>query len=55
MNYWFLAIIILQVLSLGVNLAKHGEVNESRYNFGFALFAALLNLLIIFMAITTGF
>ena len=55
MNGYFLAIIIMSCLSLGINLARHGEPKEGEYDFIVSLIANLIDLILIYMAIKTGF
>lgn len=55
MNGWFLTLIIIDVLSIGIHLAKHGEPRDNNYNFFGALIGTLINLGIIYMAIKVGF
>jgi len=55
MNGWFLAIIIIGVLNLGINLAKHGEKKNEKYNFITSLLGMAIQLTLIYMAIKTGF
>lgn len=54
MNGWFLTIIIMDCLGIGINLAKHGEPKEGEYNFVISLIGALINIGLIYMAIKTG-
>ena len=55
MNVWFFPHIIMDVLSIGIHLAKHGEPRDNNYNFFGALIGTLINLGIIYMAIKVGF
>ncbi|WP_186321332.1 hypothetical protein [Bacillus sp. FJAT-22090] len=55
MNGWFLAIVILGVLNVGVNLAKHGQPKEDNYSFWSALFGVLITIGLAYMAIKIGF
>lgn len=48
MNGWFLTLIIMDVLNIGMHLAKHGEPRENNYNFFGALIGTLINLGIIY-------
>ena len=54
MNGWFLAIIIIGVLSVGINLANHGKPREGNYNFWGSLFGMLLQTWLVYMAIKSG-
>lgn len=55
MNGWFLAVIIMGVLSVGINLANHGKPREGNYSFWAALFGMLIQTGLVYMAIKTGF
>lgn len=55
MNGWFIAIVVLQVLNIGIHLAKHGENTNSKFNFYSVLVVSLISLFLIYMAIQTGF
>lgn len=54
-NGWFLALIILHVLSLGITLAQHGKPREGKYNFFSTLFSCGIILTLMYFAIKTGF
>lgn len=55
MNGWFLTLIILNVLNLGVVLSKHGEPREGKHEFWSSLIGSGLTIALIYMAIYTGF
>lgn len=55
MNGWFLAIIILRCLNIGLNLGKHGQSVDDEYNFFTSLVAGLITIGMVYMAIKTGF
>ncbi len=55
MNGWFLAMIIINVLNIGIALAKHGETKTEEYNVFTQLLGSAIGLTIIYMAIKTGF
>lgn len=55
MNGWFLVIIIIDALNIGMNLAKHGEDKDAKYNFFASLIGCAINLTLIIMAIKVGF
>jgi uncharacterized membrane protein len=54
MNGWFIAYLILMTLSLGTELAKHGERREGTHNFWLTLITALIVVSIVYQAIKTG-
>lgn len=55
MNVYFIIILIMEILGLGMHLAKDGEPKEGEYNFFVSLIAVALNMFLIVMAIKTGF
>lgn len=55
MNGWFLAVIIIYVLGLGINLGKHGKKQDGTHNFWASLITIGILLFLIFKAIQTGF
>ncbi len=55
MNGWFLAMVIINVLNLGIELAKHGEPRKDKYNVFSQLLGSAIGLTIIYMAVKTGF
>lgn len=55
MNGWFIALLILNVLGLGINMAKHGEPKKEKYSFWSALIGSGLVIWLAYMAVVTGF
>lgn len=55
MNIYFTIYIVLEILSIGINLAKDGEPREDHYNFMTTLIAAIINTFLLYMAIKEGF
>lgn len=55
MNGYFIAIMVIEILGLGIHLAKHGEPREGKYNFGLCLIVTAINIFLIIMAIKKGF
>lgn len=55
MNGWFIAILVLNILSLGIHLGKHGKPRTDKYNFWAALVSFLLVMGLVVMAIAKGF
>lgn len=55
MNYYFIALILLYSMSLGINLARHGEKRDGTYNAVSSLIAATLVIGLCYLAIKTGF
>lgn len=55
MNGYFIAIIVMNVLSLGIYLGKHGEPREGTYNFWIAVISVVITLTLTYFAIKAGF
>lgn len=55
MNYWFITYIILNVLGLGVALARDGEPRKENYSFFTTLISTAVHIFIIYKAIKAGF
>lgn len=55
MNGWFLAFIILHVISLSFHLQNHGKNMDVKYDFWKRLISSAISLVLVYMAIKTGF
>ena len=55
MNTYFIAIVIIMVLELGLVLGKHGEERKGKHNFWIQLLASIYFIYFIYKAIQTGF
>lgn len=55
MNGWFIAFILWIALGLSVATAKHGEKREGNYSFGESLLSCVILIILVYMAIKTGF
>lgn len=55
MNGWFIALLVLYALELGINMAKHGEPKKGNYSFGASLVGAGVVIWVAYMAVATGF
>lgn len=55
MNIWLLTYIGLQILGLGIHTAKHGEKLEGNYSFWMKLTSLFIGVVLMYMAIKTGF
>jgi len=55
MNIWFTILILIYALNVGINTARDGEPKKERYSTGSSLFGAIVGILLIYMAIKTGF
>lgn len=49
MGIWQISYIVIMVLSLGINLAKHGEPRDGKYSFWSALIAMGIQIGILYM------
>jgi hypothetical protein len=55
MNYYFIALLILISMGLGINLARHGQPKKENYNFFTSLISVIIEVTLIYFAIKTGF
>lgn len=55
MNVYFMILLILQFLNLGISLGKHGETVIKKYNFWFQLIGATIAIILLYFAVKTGF
>lgn len=55
MNIYFLIYVMLDVLALGIHLAKHGENKDGEYNFITSLISTIITISLVYMAIKVGF
>ena len=55
MNYYFIAILILYAMNFGINLSRHGQTKEEKYNCFNTLIATIIEVTLIYFAIKTGF
>lgn len=55
MNGWFIALLVIYVLNLGVELGKHGKPREGKHNFWLGVVGSLIGVFLVYMAIKTGF
>ena len=55
MNGYFIAILVLQAMTLGIALVKHGQPKDGTWSFWTYLFSTLIDLWLIVMTINTGF
>ena len=55
MNYYFITILIIYVMSFGINLSRHGQPKEEKYNCFNTLIAIIIEVTLIYFAIKTGF
>lgn len=55
MNIWFIVYLVLSAMGLGINLVKHGESKDDKYNFWVSLIVTIIDVGIIVMAVKGGF
>ena len=56
MNVYFIVLCVLMTLNLGIAMAKDGDSREGeRYSFIVTLIASVIQFVMIYMAIETGF
>lgn len=55
MNGWFIAILMLYALEMGIVTAKNGEARKGKFSVGSTTVNAGIMLLLIYMAVKTGF
>ena len=55
MNYWFIALLMLYSANLGIILSRNGQPREDNYNFFTSLIANVIEVVLIYFAIKTGF
>lgn len=55
MNYWFIALLMIYSANLGIILSKNGQPREGNHNFFTSLIANIIEVVLIYFAIKTGF
>lgn len=55
MNWFFISIVLLQVLTLGIDLAEHGKIKTQKVHAGKTLVGITVVTVLVFFAIKTGF
>lgn len=55
MNIFFIILIIIYILNVGIALGKHGEEKITRYNFWTTLLGSGIGMTILYFAVKTGF
>lgn len=55
MNYYFIALLILYAMNLGMVLTRNGEPREDKYSFFTSLISCLIVIVLTYLAIQTGF
>lgn len=55
MNYWFVALLMIYSANLGIILSRNGQPREDNYNFFTSLIVNIIEVVLIYFAIKTGF
>ena len=55
MNYYFIGLLMLYAMNLGINLTRNGEPREDKYSFFISLISCLIVVGLMYLAIQTGF
>ena len=55
MNYYFIGLLMLYMMNLGDNLTRNGEPREDKYSFFTSLIAVIIETVLVYLAIQTGF
>lgn len=55
MNYYFIALLTLYAISFGISLSRHGQPKLEEYNCFYTLIAIIIEVILIYFAIKTGF
>ena len=55
MNIYFIILMILQFMGLGIDLARHGKERTIKDNFWSNLIARIISITVLYFAVKTGF
>lgn len=55
MNIYFIILICIYALNIGINLAKDREQKDGEYNFVVSLIASIIGILLLYLVIKKGF
>ena len=55
MNIYFIILIIIHILNIGIELGKNGEEKISKYSFPKALLGSGIGITLLYFAVKTGF
>ena len=55
MNYYFIAVLILYAMNLGIVLSRNSKPREYKYSFSTSLISSLIVIVLMYLAIKTGF
>ena len=55
MNIYFIILMVLQCMGLGIDLARHGKERTVKENFWSNLIARIISITLLYFAVETGF
>lgn len=55
MNIYFIILILLEFMGLGIDLARHGKERTVKDNFWSSLIAKTISITLLYFAVKTGF
>lgn len=55
MNIYFIVMVAIYLLKLGIELGKHGQEKTGEYNFWTGLIGTAIGITLVYLAIKTGF
>lgn len=55
MNYYFIALLMMYTMNLGIVLSRNGQPREDKYSFFTSLISCLIVVGLTYLAIETGF
>lgn len=55
MNIYFTIYMMLQFIGLGITMERHGKPKEEKYNAGSYFIGLVIEVILVFFAIKTGF
>lgn len=55
MNIYFIILMVLQCMGLGIDLARHGKERTVKENFWSNLIARIISITLLYFAVKTGF
>ena len=55
MNYYFIILLILYAMNLGIVLSRNGQPREDKYSFFISLISSSIDIGLTYLAIKTGF
>ena len=55
MNIYFIILMVLQCMGLGIDLARHGKERTIKDNFWSSLISRIISITLLYFAVKTGF